>query len=336
MRRSNPEIAVVGPALSDQHVQPLGDDAGSKVLSRIWWSFGGFAFNVAVALAAAKKTGLIPVFILGKGLLTSRFKEEAGDRFREARFIEHTGAMRQSVIVHGQDKIYTTRTELALKTLPADVVYQLKRAKLVMVGPMTPEDHQLAQSILSTNASTILVLSREQLAQPEAAMALASAASWCILNLDEARLLAKTWDPVSAVQLIQAKADVNLVVTGPDEIVMRLRDGNWHCQPCFVPRSVSRTCGCGDVFTATLALGIATGADMNATLEVAAAAACRHAEGHEPADTATVRAWAERRTRKVSRTSRGPGVNAQASTVLAGIAAAFGTAAAILSAVLLA
>lgn len=288
------EVAVVGSVTLDHHIEPQESQDAAKVLSRIWWTFGGFAFNVALVIAALRQCQLRPIFLLGQGFQADVFKEQAGDRFRQARFLECDDPMRSSVLIHGQDKIYTTRPKVSLKSLPEDVVAALTAAAAVLIGPMTPDDRELVTAVLATNPETFLVLSREQLRDRSQALELIAAAGTVVLNQQEAYELTLRRDPNEAIKSIHERTGSNVIVTGEHEIHARF-DGNWYRQACFVPLQVARTGGCGDVLTATLASCIASGETVADALLFAAAAAGRHAEGAPAADLDTVRAWSNRR-----------------------------------------
>jgi sugar/nucleoside kinase (ribokinase family) len=280
---------VAGPMVRDSTI--LSKNGGCNLRSDkidcvIEETSGGGNYNVsrqAVGLGIEVR----PILMIGRAGLDptvrSRVERDLG---RPVQWWPCLSNNRQSILLG--DKCFTVRAEVADVAIPAEVQAAVTEAEWTVVAPLMSRDFDVASALLKSAQRSILMLSNDQLSDPQACVSLMSNADVTVLNQAEIERLTGLADPRESLFRLRENGARDLVVTGRAGI-MALIGKNLLWQPSYEVIA-RRTIGAGDVCVGSLLACLVKRRTWEDTLRFAAAACAVHVSGGNAADPVAVQA----------------------------------------------
>lgn len=282
-RRRLQRLVIVGAVTRDILLTPI-PGSGTRSAKRTCTKcerIGGAAVNAARAAVAAGVAGLSvePCFIVGSDAVGDQVVELLGYEFRTATFDRAYSRQRESFIPADQERVYTIRPPMNRDALSPAMRDSVATADLVIVAPMAPDDQSVVLDALEAARRSVLMLSVEQLGNPDAAWNLIRRADLTILNDAEARELTGQ-DPQGAIRVARDHGCRAMIVTHK-EGAWAYDSGNWYSVPSLAG-DVVRTAGAGDSVVGTYCAAVLAGRDVRDALLLSQAAAARHVAALAP------------------------------------------------------
>jgi sugar/nucleoside kinase (ribokinase family) len=290
-------VGVSTPVLDFEITNTRRRRMSQKPVCKITKRLGGGGAN-ALRQAQALKCQVDLVALLGRDNLAPVLADLIQSEFPLATLIGALSATRVSVIRDGE--AFTTRPPLLIDELPRACREVVRRAAMVLIGPMSEHDFGFVsgcQRAASAARRTVLQLSGEQLLHRSKCLALMQFPSTLtILNTAETSLISGEHQTVNAIEWLHRQG-VDSVLATSRTGAMGLLDGTWIEQSSIPARRVARTVGAGDIFVGTLMAALMQRQSAQDAVALALAACTTFIEGdHTPRTLQGLRTFARERS----------------------------------------